>query len=83
VFWRTHDASPGEPVSYGDTLALELYWQAQRHGLEAVLQLRTLRLTEQEAEALFLRLDWLTEHLPQMIQAFYGQGQGQAPMAEA
>mgnify|MGYP001579976739 FL=1 len=78
LYWRTHDASPGEPVAWGDVQALELYQQIQRHGWPLVEAFRTLRLSETEAEALFLRLAWLTEHLPAMIAAWRGEGRDAA-----
>mgnify|MGYP001558459861 FL=1 len=72
-FWRTHEASPGEPMAWADVQALEMYHQIQRHGWAMVEALRTFRLSEQEAEGLFLRLDWLTENLPTMIAQWRGE----------
>lgn len=85
MYWRTHDASPGEPVAWADLQALELYQQIQRQGWPMVSSLRTLRLSEQEAGALFLRLEWLTEHLPQMLAAWKGTSTeaGTPPPAQA
>ena len=62
-------------MDWGDLLALEVYQQIQRHGWDLVATLRPLNLTEREAEALLIRLDWLTEHLPPMLAAFYGHTQ--------
>lgn len=52
--------------------ALEVYQQIQCHGWPMVEALRTFRLTEQEAEALFMRIQWLTEHLPEMVAQWRG-----------
>ena len=62
-------------MAYADVLAIELHQQIQRHGWTMVAALRTLRLTENEAEALFMRLDWLKQELPGMLQAFAGLAQ--------
>lgn len=71
-YWNTHEASPGEPMAFADTQALQLYQQIQRHGWEMVQSLRHWTMTLQEAEGLLVRLDWLTEHLPGILQTFYG-----------
>lgn len=71
-YWKTHDASPGEPVAWADLQALEVYHQIQRHGWPMVQALRTFRLTEQEAEGLFLRLDWLHQNLSEMVAQWRG-----------
>lgn len=54
--------------------AVELYQQIERHGWPMVEALRTLSLSEREAEALFVRLDWLTEHLPALRAQWRGDG---------
>jgi len=59
-------------VDQADLEALELYEHIQRHGWDMVEALRTFVLTEREAEALFLRLDWLTTHLPEIVQQWRG-----------
>jgi hypothetical protein len=48
----------------------------ERTSWEQVLALRTLRMSEHEAEALQTRLLWLTEHLPQMRAQFWGEDEG-------
>jgi len=69
------DASPGEPVDYADVHAVELYQQIQRHGWSMVAALVPLPESAAAREALFIRLDWLTQHYPAML----AQWQGSAP----
>ena len=67
-YWRTHEASPGEPVAVADALALQLYEEIQGSGWELFQALRTFRLSEQEAEALYIRLTYLGQVLPALRQ---------------
>jgi hypothetical protein len=46
--------------------AFRLYEALRQGDRELFLSLRTIRLTEQEAEALYVRLQYLDEALPQL-----------------
>ena len=71
-YWLTHEASPGQPVAWLDELAFDVYEQIQRHGWPLVAALRQLDLTGWAADALFWRLDWLTQHLPAIMREWRG-----------
>lgn len=57
-------------MDVAETQALTWYQEIQRHGWAMWEAMRTVVMTEHEADALFLRLDWLTQHLPALVQAF-------------
>lgn len=52
--------------------ALEWHGAIKQYGWEQTVALRTLRLAEQEAEALSLRLRALDELIPAMRAAYFG-----------
>lgn len=76
VYWPTFQDSPGIPVAWADQHALDLYQQIDAYGWDLVSTLHTESLSAYEAEALFVRLAWLTDHLPGLRAQYFG-GQGQ------
>ena len=71
--------SPGEKLDAQDALAFEVFTLLQRLPWEVIKDLHGLHLTERDAEALLVRLQWLTRWQQERRQLAQGSTTSQRP----